>query len=65
MALDIRQMRGVVPVMVMVWKSLQMTLWNSGGMCFSRNPGMLSGPGLFDLAVYVGLLERLPSLGYL
>ena len=24
-----------------------MTLWNAGGICFSRTLGMLSGPGAF------------------
>ena len=26
-----------------------MALWNAGGMCFSRTPGMLLGPGAFWL----------------
>ncbi len=42
-----------------------MTLWNAGGMCFSRTIDMSSGPGAFDRAVDVGLLGRLPALGCL
>ncbi len=45
--LDRSHLGGVVPVMAMFSKSWHMTLWNAGGMCFSRATGTLSGLGAF------------------
>jgi hypothetical protein len=48
------QLGGVVPVMAMVWKSWQMTLYNASGIYFSSTPGMLSRQG----ALWLGSRRR-------
>ena len=44
MVLERSQFGDVVPVRAITWKKMYMASWNDWGMCFSSNPGTLSGP---------------------
>ena len=52
--LEWSQLGGVMPVMVMIWKSWNMVSWNACGMCLISTPGMLSVPG----ALWLGRSRR-------